>query len=170
MLALLPLLCVSCLLLGAQGQERATMWRGNDRSGRCQYTFSVSSPTEASCPTQAGGAEMETLRSRLSLLEALVTRLAGGEVGARGATGPGAVTPQQQHHQQGLQEAYRQAMGEKTQLQREKEQLDRQVQELQRRLEESQQEAERLRSRPCMGPQQDSSLRPVGGEYTHIRN
>ncbi|CAF90886.1 unnamed protein product [Tetraodon nigroviridis] len=29
------------------------MWRGNDRAGRCLYTFTVPSPVEASCP-QAG--------------------------------------------------------------------------------------------------------------------
>ncbi|XP_076135149.1 myocilin isoform X1 [Alosa pseudoharengus] len=172
MLSVATLLCVSCLLLGARGQDRAAMWRGNDRSGRCQYTFTVSSPTEASCPTQAGGPEMDALKSRLSLLEVMVTRLAGGEASGAvdtAAGGPGAGAVQQQQ-QQKLQEAYSQAMGEKAQLRREKDNLDRQVQDLQRRLEESRQEAERLRSRPCVqtppapsAPQQDSGLRPAGG-------
>ncbi|KAG9350946.1 hypothetical protein JZ751_024835 [Albula glossodonta] len=149
-------LLMSYLLLGSQGQERATFPRTNDRHGRCQYTFSVASPTEASCPTAGGGPEVEALKSRLMLLEALVSRLVGGEVGAVGAM-----------PDPGLQEAYTQLMGEKTQLQREKERLDRQVQELQRRVEEQRLETERLLARPCQQPQPPSSSRqdqrPVSG-------
>ncbi|XP_036378262.1 myocilin isoform X2 [Megalops cyprinoides] len=135
-------LCLSCLLLGSQGQERAAFHRTNDRNSRCQYTFTVASPTEASCPTVGGGPEVEALKSRLTLLEALVNRLVGGEAGAVAGAGPDT----------GLQEAYVQVMEEKTQLQRDKERLDRQVQDLQRRLEELRQETERLRARPCQQP------------------
>ncbi|XP_061095522.1 myocilin isoform X1 [Conger conger] len=133
--------CLSCLLLGGQGQERAAFYRSNDRNSRCQYTFTVASPAESSCPTAVGGAEMDSLKSRLTLLESLVSRLVGGDAGAVGAV-PDA----------GLQEAYTQAMGENSQLQRDKERLDRQVQELQRRVEEQRQETERLLARPCQAP------------------
>ncbi|XP_063056516.1 myocilin isoform X2 [Engraulis encrasicolus] len=181
------LFCFCCVLLGGPGalaqapdRDRASMWRGNDRGGRCQYTFTVASPSETSCPPSSsssssssssplgpGGAEMDSLGSRLSLLETLVTRLVGGEIAGAGGpgtrplgpgtgtgprTGPGTgpvSPPQQEAHRQ---EAYRQAVAEKSQLQREKEALDRQVQELRRRLEEAQQEVQMLRSRPCMAP------------------
>ncbi|KAJ8388461.1 hypothetical protein AAFF_G00133370 [Aldrovandia affinis] len=99
---------------------------------------------------------MDALRSRLTLLEALVSRLVGGDVGAV-APGPDA----------GLREAYAQAMGEKTQLQRDKEHLDRQVQDLRRRVEEQRQETERLLARPCQQPQPPSvplqDQRPASG-------
>lgn len=166
MVSLVSLVCVSLLLLGAQGQDfGASMWRGNDQSGRCQYTFTVASPSEVSCPSQAGGPEMEALKSRLSLLEAMVTRLASGETAGPVST-PG---PSVEHLR--LQDAYRRATREKAQLQSEKNSLDRQVQDIQRRLEEAQQETERLRSRPCIqtppvrASQQDSVPRPAGGEY-----
>ncbi|KAG7487724.1 hypothetical protein MATL_G00026460 [Megalops atlanticus] len=150
-------LCLSCLLLGSQGQERAAFHRTNDRTGRCQYTFTVASPTEASCPTVGGGPEVEALKSRLTLLEALVNRLVGGEAGAAAGAGP----------DRGLREAYVQVMEEKTQLQRDKQRLDRQVQDLQRRLEELRQETERLRARPCQQPPPPSASlqdqRPASG-------
>lgn len=101
---------------------------------------------------------MEGLKARLSLLEVLVARLTGGEIG-----GPGA----------GLQEALTQAMGERILLQGEKERLERDVEGLQRRMEEMRRETERLQSRPCYPqppllppsiPLQDSGLRPAGGE------
>ncbi|XP_030626573.1 myocilin [Chanos chanos] len=158
--------CVLCLFAGTQGQGGATFWRGNDRSGRCQYSFTVDSPTEASCATVGGGPEVETLRSRLTVLEALVSRLVGGETGSRSGPAP----------PPGLQNAYREVMGEKAQLQREKDRLERQVQELQQRMEDLRQEAERLRSRPCAqparpgSPQQNSSLQPASGESAPIRS
>lgn len=141
------------------------MWRGNDRSGRCQYTFSVPSPAEASCP-QTGGPEVEGLKARLSLLEVLVSRLTGG-----GPLNAGAGA------QPGLQEALNQAVGEKNLLQGEKERLEREMDALQRRMEEMRRETERLRNRPCppqtplvpaSPPLQDSGLvRPAGGK-THL--
>ncbi|XP_014072328.2 myocilin isoform X1 [Salmo salar] len=155
---LLLSVCVFCLLGCSEGQDRATLWRGNDHSGRCQYTFTVPSPSETSCsPTVSGGPEMEGLKARLSLLEVLVARLTGGEIG-----GPGA----------GLQEALTQAMGERILLQGEKERLERDVEGLQRRMEEMRRETERLQSRPCYPqppllppsiPLHDSGLRPAGG-------
>uniref|UniRef100_A0AAZ3PAT1 Myocilin n=1 Tax=Oncorhynchus tshawytscha TaxID=74940 RepID=A0AAZ3PAT1_ONCTS len=160
---LLLSVCVFCLLGCSEGQDRATLWRGNDHSGRCQYTFTVPSPSETSCsPTVSGGPEMEGLKARLSLLEVLVARLTGGEIG-----GPGAGS----QSQAGLQEALTQAMGERILLQGEKERLERDVEGLQRRMEEMRRETERLQSRPCYPqppllppsiPLQDSGLRPAG--------
>ncbi|XP_072538325.1 myocilin isoform X2 [Salminus brasiliensis] len=149
----LAVVWISSLLVSAQAQGTASFWKGNDRSGRCQYSFTVDSPKEASCPSAGTGPEMEALKSRLGLLEVLVARLAGGEA-------PGTVAGA------GLKEAYSQAMREKTQLQREKDRLGQQVNELQLRVTELQKEAERLRSRPCPQvpspsvPQHDSGLRP----------
>ncbi|XP_028817966.1 myocilin [Denticeps clupeoides] len=160
---LVTLLLVSCLLLGVPGaQDRAALRRGSDGNGRCQYSFIVDGPLEASCPVHAGAAEVEALKSRMTLLEALVARLAGGEAGT-------AVRP-------GLQEAYTKVVEEKSQLQRDKGRLSTQVQELHRRVEDLRQEAERLKSRPCpqapppSTPQGDSSLRPGGnpGGPSHL--
>ncbi|XP_076873352.1 myocilin [Brachyhypopomus gauderio] len=163
----LAVLWVSGLLVGARAQGSASLWRGNDRSGRCQYSFTVDSPAEASCPSPGSSPEMESLKTRLALLEVLVARVAGGEVGPSETQQPGA--------QAGLREAYTQALGEKAKLQREKDRLVQRVEELQRRVEELQQEAERLRSRPCaqappsITPQQDSRPRPGGGTaFSHL--
>ncbi|XP_070687770.1 myocilin [Pempheris klunzingeri] len=168
---LLLLLCTCGLLLRGDAQERGTLWRGNDRSGRCQYTFSVASPVEASCP-QAGGPEVESLKARLSLLEVLVSRLAGGDTGSPPGAGGRA--------QSELQEALNRAMGERNMLQGEKERLEQQLEGLQRRMEEMRRETEKLRSRPCppqapmvppSPPLQDSGLmRPAGGsrQMSHL--
>ncbi|XP_010766909.1 myocilin [Notothenia coriiceps] len=163
MLVLL-LLCTSGLLLRGDAQDQAALWRGNDRSGRCQYTFSVPSPTEASCP-QTGGPEVEGLKARLSLLEVLVSRLTGGDTGVpQGAT----VRDQTELHQ-----SLNRVTGERNLLQGEKERLEQELEGLQRRMEEMRRETERLRNRPCplqtpamppSPPLQDSGLtRPAGG-------
>lgn len=138
---LLLLLSLWALLLGGGAQDRAALWRGNDRAGRCQYTFTVQSPTEASCP-QTRDPELEGLKARLSLLEVLVARLSGGDTGSP-AVGAGS------RGQPELQEALNRALGERNLLQREKERLEQEVQGLQRRTEEMRRETERLRSRPC---------------------
>ncbi|CAJ1060086.1 myocilin [Xyrichtys novacula] len=138
---LLLLLSLSALLLGGDAQDRAALWRGNDRSGRCQYTFTVPSPTETSCP-QTGGPELEGLKARLSLLEVLVARLSGGEAG-------GPAGGSRSRGQSELQTALNRAMGERNLLQGEKERLEQELQGLQRRMEEMRRETERLRSRPC---------------------
>ncbi|XP_062336841.1 myocilin-like [Osmerus eperlanus] len=133
---LLVAMCLTCLMLCSQGQDRASLQRSSDNDGRCQYTFTVDSPAEASCPGVHGGPELEGIRSRLTLLEALVSRLVGGE---------------RAEAEGGLQESC--SPGEKNQLLQDKEQLDRQVQELQRRVDEMSLEAETLRQRPCHQPQ-----------------
>ncbi|KAM9848986.1 myocilin [Aulostomus maculatus] len=167
----LLLLCVWGLLLRGDAQDRAALGRGNDRSGRCHYTFSVPSPSEASCP-QTGGPELESLKTRLNLLEVLVSRLTGGNTG--GPVGAGA--------QSSLQEALNRAVGERNLLQGEKERLERELEGLQRRMEEMRRETERLRNRPCPAqtpavppgpPLQDSGLtRPAGGSspMSHLIN
>lgn len=155
------MLCVSCLLMGTQAQSSASFQRANAGNGRCQYSFTVDSPTEASCPSPGSSPEMEALKSRLGLLEALVARLVGGEALSESPAGS--------ESQSGLQDAYNQVMGENTQLQREKQRLDRQVQVLQQKMEELRQEAERLRSRPCTQqppprvPEIDNSFKPGSG-------
>lgn len=148
---LLLALSLSALLLGGGAQDRAALWRGNDRSGRCQYTFTVQSPSEASCPN-TGGPEVEGLKARLSLLEVLVSRLSGGEAGGPAGTGTGV------RGQPELQEALRRAEGERNLLRGEKERLEREVTGLQRRMEEMRRETERLRSRPC--PPQSPAVAP----------
>lgn len=137
---LLLSLCVCGLLLGGDAQDRAALWRGNDRSGRCQYTFTVPSPVESSC-SQTGGPEMENLKARLNLLEVLVSRLTGGETGGPQTAGARA--------QSDLQEALNRAMGERNLLQGEKERLERELGALQHRMEEMRRETERLRNKPC---------------------
>lgn len=139
-------LCLSVLSLSSQAQDRASFRRSNDQSGQCHYTFSVASPEESSCPGGGLKPEVDGVQSRLTVLEALVSRLLAGGDGGAGAT-PGAVP--EAGGAEGLEEAYAQVMGEKNQLQEDKEQLNRQVLELQRRLDELSQEAETLRQRPC---------------------
>ncbi|XP_029284824.1 myocilin isoform X2 [Cottoperca gobio] len=160
---LLLLLCMCGLVLRGDAQDRAALWRGNDRSGRCQYTFNVPSPTEASCP-QTGGPEVEGLNARLSLLEVLVSKLTGGGTG--GSQGAAA------RAQPGLQEALNRVTGERNLLQGEKERLGQELEGLQRRMEEMRRETERLRNRPCplqtpvvppsLSVQDSGLMRPVG--------
>ncbi|XP_061635897.1 myocilin [Phyllopteryx taeniolatus] len=150
MFLLLSMCLLGLLAPRGDAQDRATLWRGNDRSGRCQYTFAVASPAEASCP-QAGGPEVEGVKARLSLLEALVSRLTGGGREARPSAADSGAE---------LREALNQAVDERNLLQGEKERLERELGALQRRLEEMLRETERLRSRPC--PPQTPAV-PDGG-------
>ncbi|KAL4656018.1 myocilin-like [Arapaima gigas] len=146
---LLAAVCLSCLLGGAPAQERATFRRGNNSGGRCQYTFIVDSPTDASCP---GGSDREGLQSRLALLEAQVSHLAGVEA---------SITVE--GSQAALQEKYAKIVAERTQLLRDKEQLDIQVRELQ-------QEVQRLRARSCQLPSSPGGQRAPSGSniFSHL--
>ncbi|XP_062250863.1 myocilin [Platichthys flesus] len=137
---LLLLVCMCGLLLRGDAQDRASLWRGNDRSGRCQYTFTVPSPAESTCP-QTSGPEMEGLKTRLELLEGLVSRLTGGGIGGPQVSGARA--------QAELQEALDRAAGERNLLRGEKERLERELGALQHRMEEMRREMEKLRSRQC---------------------
>ncbi|XP_029309750.1 myocilin-like [Cottoperca gobio] len=138
------LLCLSCLTLPSrsQAQDRASLRRANDHAGRCHYTFTVASPEESSCSGSSMKPEMDGVSSRLTLLEALVSRLIAGVDGGSGAG-------VRANGEEGLQEAYSQVTRERNQLQQDKERLSGQVQELQRRLAELSQETESLRQRPC---------------------
>ncbi|XP_007550636.1 myocilin [Poecilia formosa] len=140
----LSLLCVCGLLLRGDAQDRASLWRGNDRSGRCQYTFTVPSPAEATCP-QAGGPELDGLKARLGVLEALVAQLGGRDVQPRGGQQGAAAKLQPE-----LQEALNRVVSERNLLQGEKERLQRELDTLKLRMEEMRRETERLRSRPCL--------------------
>lgn len=161
-------LYLSCLVLTSQsqGDDRASLRRSNNHNGKCQYTFTVASPEESSCLGGSAGPEMEGALSRLSLLEALVSRLvAGGEEGDSG-------TRVGSNSEEGLQEAYSQVTAERDQLQKHTEQLNIQLQELQKRLEELSQEAETLRQTPCPQrqtsgkDQHEGSQRPSNGMYS----
>lgn len=164
---LLLSLCLCSLLLRGDAQDRASLWRGNDRSGRCQYSFTVPSPVEASCP-QMGGPELEGLKARLGLLEVLVARLTGGDAQPQGGHQAAGARAQAE-----LQEALNRATGERNLLQGEKERLEREMGELQRRMEEMRRETERLRNRPCP-PQTPvvppSPVRPAAGsnQMSHL--
>lgn len=132
------------------------------------YTFSVASPGEASCP-QTAGPEVEALKSRLNLLEALVSHLIGGGVGNH--QGAGATSAPE------LQEALNQAVGERNLLQGEKKRLEQEMDRLQRRMEEMRRESERLKDRQCPPQppvvpavpslQGSGLLRPAGGKNQH---
>ncbi|XP_008405575.1 myocilin [Poecilia reticulata] len=137
-------LCICGLLLRGDAQDRASLWRGNDRSGRCQYTFTVPSPAEATCP-QAGGPELDGLKARLGVLEALVAQLGVRDVQLRGGQQGAAARPQPE-----LQEALNRVVSERNLLQGEKEKLQRELDTLKLRMEEMRRETERLRSRPCL--------------------
>lgn len=90
--------------------------------------------------------EMDGVLSRLTLLEALVSRMIAGVDGSAGsklgATGEDI-----------LQEAFSQVTEERNQLQQDKEDLNRQVQKLQRRLDEQMKEVESLKQKPCQQTQ-----------------
>lgn len=144
------------------------MWRGNDRGGRCLYTFTVPSPVEASCP-HTTGPEVEGLKARLSVLEAMVSQLVGG--GERNPQRAGASS------QPELQEALKRAVGERNLLQGEKRRLEQEMERVQRLMEEMRRETERLKDRQCPpqtpavppAPSLQGSglLRPAGGKDQH---
>ncbi|XP_054625539.1 myocilin-like [Dunckerocampus dactyliophorus] len=135
-------LCLSFLTLASQlqAEDRASLRRSSDAAGRCQYTFTVASPEESSCTGGNGRPEMEGVLSRLTLLEALVSRLIAGadtrrDIGAEVEVG--------------FQENFSHLTGERNQLRQDKDRLNRQVQDLQARVTELSQEADSLRQ-SCM--------------------
>lgn len=159
------ILCLSCLS-GSEAQQRSSPHRPADPAGQCLYTFTVTSPVESSCSAGSLKAELDGAVSRLTLLEALVSRMIAGVDGsaeaAAEATG-----------EEVLQEAYTQVTLERDQLEQEKESLNQQVVELQRRLDEQVREAESLKQKPC--PQTHTSAgsqhgdRPARGRrITHM--
>lgn len=115
------------LFVDAQGQNRASVRRSHDRYGGCQYTFTVDSPVESSCSSTI---ETENLSARITLLEAVVSRVLGAEVVTEAPGTPAGTEDVRQ-------------------LLQDKEQLDEQVKELQRRVEELTMEVEKLQEKPC---------------------
>ncbi|XP_061787020.2 myocilin-like isoform X1 [Nerophis lumbriciformis] len=129
-----------------QAEDQASLRRANDAAGRCQYTFTVTSPEESGC---SGRAETEGVLSRLTLLEALVSRLiARREMGA--------------DVEVGFQEGFSQLTGERNQLRQDKDRLKRQVQDLQARVRELSQETDGLRQ-SCKKTNTSADLRSHQG-------
>uniref|UniRef100_A0A8C7Y1C4 Myocilin n=1 Tax=Oryzias sinensis TaxID=183150 RepID=A0A8C7Y1C4_9TELE len=137
------LLLLGGLLLQGDAQDHTSLWRGNDRSGRCVYSFTVPSPVEASCP-QPAAPEVEALKARLGVLEMLVSQLSG-----KSLQPPGGHQGAGDRAQAELQDALNRAVAERGLLQGEKERLKREMKALQLRMEEMRRETERLRKRPC---------------------
>lgn len=139
------ILCLSCLSQ-SEAQRGPSAHRSGDHAAQCQYTFTVSGPVEASCSPGGGGGglkpELDGVLSRLTLLEALVSRLIAGVDGNAGAAAEAT-------GEEVLQEAYTQVTLERNQLEQEKEGLNVQVLELQRRLDEQAREVESLKRKPC---------------------
>ncbi|XP_036071244.1 myocilin isoform X3 [Oryzias melastigma] len=131
------------LLLQADAQDQASVWRGNDSSERCYYSFTIPSPVETSCP-QLSGPELEGLKARLGVLEMLVSQLTGKNLQPPGGHQGGGDRAQAE-----LQDALNRAVGEKSLLQGEIERLKREMKALQLRMEEMRRETDRLRNRPC---------------------
>ncbi|XP_068176614.1 myocilin [Antennarius striatus] len=137
---LLISVCVCSLLLRGDAQDQAVMWRGNDRTGRCQYTFTVPSPMESSC-AQMTGPEMDSLKARLNMLEVTMSRLTATYAGSAQTAGD--------RGQSEFQEALNRVMGERNMLQRERERLEQELESLRRRMDDMRREIEFLRSRQC---------------------
>ncbi|XP_077414587.1 myocilin-like [Vanacampus margaritifer] len=133
------LLSLSFLILAnqLQAEDRASLRLSNDAAGRCQYTFTVPGPQETSCNGGSGRPELEGVLSRLTLLEALVSRLIAGA-----ATGSDAKVE--------LPESFSQVTGERNQLRQDKDRLSKQVQELHVRVTQLSREADGLRNKPCL--------------------
>nr|XP_003474782.1 myocilin [Cavia porcellus] len=175
------LLLLACVVWGA-GAKAAQLRKANDRSGRCQYTFSVASPNESSCPepgqamsaiqdlqrdSSSQRAELESTKARLSSLESLLQRLnldqaAGPQEAQEGLQRElGALRKDRDRLEtqaRELEVAYSNLLRDKSALEEEKRRLGQENEELARRLESSSQEAARLRRGQCLqagGPSQD---------------
>ncbi|XP_051854915.1 myocilin [Antechinus flavipes] len=162
----LRLLLWACLAWGTLGRT-ANLRKGNDRNGRCLYTFTVASPNEASCPgsgeanpaiqdlqrdSSAQRSELEAAKIRLGVLETLVKQLGGDEI-------PNLMPPAVQEMQRelenlrrektSLESDYNRFLQEKASLEKEKRQLENENKNLARRLASSRQEMEMLRLGQC---------------------
>ncbi|XP_013833090.2 myocilin isoform X1 [Sus scrofa] len=162
------LLLLACLVWSA-GARTAQLWKANDRSGQCQYTFKVASPNESSCPEQGQTmsalqdlqrdsseqrAALESTKARLSSLEALLHRLILGQ-----ATGPweaqeglekelGTLRREREQletQNRELETTYNNLTRDKSALEEEKRQLETENEDLARRLESSSQELAKLK-------------------------
>ncbi|XP_006142421.2 myocilin [Tupaia chinensis] len=179
------LLLLACLVWDV-GAMTAKLRKANDRSGRCQYTFSVASPTESSCPEQGQAtsaiqdlqrdsstqrADLEATKARLSALENLLHRLTMGQ-----AAGPqesqaglqrelGALRGEREQLEtqaRELEAAHSNLLRDKSILEEQKRQLQQENEDLARRLESTSQEVARLRRGQCPQTQDPSRDVPPG--------
>ncbi|KAF0877417.1 myocilin [Crocuta crocuta] len=160
------LLLVACLVWGL-GARTAQLRKANDRSGRCQYTFSVASPNESSCPEQgqatatiqelqrdsrAQRADLESAKARLGSLEGLLHQLtldkAAGPPGTQEGLQRELDTLRRERAQ--LETAYGNLLQDKAALEEETRRLREENEDLAKRLENSNQEVARLRRVQCL--------------------
>ncbi|XP_042781216.1 myocilin [Panthera leo] len=168
----IQLLLLACLVWGL-GARTAQLRKANDRSGRCQYTFSVASPNESSCPEQgqamsaiqdlqrdssAQRADLESTKARLSSLEGLVHQLTLDEAAGPSATQEGLQRElgalrrereQLESQNRELEASYSNLLRDKSALEEEKRRLREENEDLARRLDSSSQEVARLRRGQC---------------------
>lgn len=167
------LLLVACLVWGL-GARTAQLRKDNDRSGRCQYTFSVASPNESSCPEQGQAmatiqelqrdsrdqrADLESAKARLSSLEGLLHQLTLDKAAGPRGTQEGLQREldtlrreraQLETHTRELETAYGNLLQDKAALEEEKRRLREENEDLAKRLENSNQEVARLRRVQCL--------------------
>ncbi|XP_048214279.1 myocilin isoform X2 [Perognathus longimembris pacificus] len=173
------LLLLACLVWGT-GARTAQLRKANDRSGRCQYTFTVASPNEASCPEQGQAmlaiqdlqrdsstqrTDLDAAKARLSSLENLLHRLMLGQGAGPPEAQEGLQTEldtlrtereQLETQTRDLEVAYSNLLRDKTLLEEEKRRLEQENEDLARRLASSSQEAARLRRGQCPRAQESS--------------
>ncbi|XP_004384165.2 myocilin [Trichechus manatus latirostris] len=166
------LLLLACLAWGG-GSRTAQLWKADDRSSRCQYTFSVASPHESSCPesgqtmlaiqdlqrdSSTQHADLEATKARLSSLESLLQRLTRDQSAGPQDTEEGMQRElgtlrrerdQLESQTRELETAYSNLLRDKSTLEEEKRQLGQENEDLARRLESSRQEVARLRKSQC---------------------
>uniref|UniRef100_A0A2K5CSV2 Myocilin n=1 Tax=Aotus nancymaae TaxID=37293 RepID=A0A2K5CSV2_AOTNA len=176
------LLLLACLVWDV-GARTAQLRKANDRNGRCQYTFSVASPNESSCPEQGQATsvihnlqrdsstqrlDLEATKARLSSLESLIHQLSLDQAARPQETQDGLQrelgTLKQQRDQletqtRELETAYSNLLQDKSVLEEEKKRLRQENENLARRLESSSQEVARLRRGQC--PQTRDTARDV---------
>uniref|UniRef100_A0A8C5WA77 Myocilin n=1 Tax=Microcebus murinus TaxID=30608 RepID=A0A8C5WA77_MICMU len=165
------LLLLACLVWGV-GARTAQLRKANDRGGRCQYTFTVASPSEASCPEQGQAmsaihdlqrdsssqrADLESAKARISSLESRLHLLTLGQAagprdpheGLQEVSTLRRERDQLETQTRELETAYSNLLRDKSVLEEEKKQLRQENEDLARRLESSSQEVARLRRGQC---------------------
>ncbi|XP_008054441.2 myocilin [Carlito syrichta] len=176
------LLLLACLAWDV-GARTAQLRKANDRAGRCQYTFSVASPNESSCPGEGQAlaaihdlqrdsstqrTDLEAAKARLSSLESLLHRLslgqaAGDQEGLQRELGALRRERDQLETQaRELEAAYGNLLRDKSVLEEERKRLGQENEDLARRLESSSQEVARLRRGQCAQAQDTARDVPAG--------
>ncbi|KAM7054368.1 myocilin [Molossus nigricans] len=186
------LLLLACLLWGV-GARTAQVHKASDRSGRCQYTFTVASPDGSSCPEQGQAmsaiqdlqrdsstqrADLESTKARLRSLEGLLHRLTLAQTAGAPETLAGLQRElgtltgergQLETQTRELETAYGNLLQDKSVLEEEKQQLVAENEGLARRLESSLQEIERLRRDQCPQARSTSPGVPPGSREVSRR-